>query len=98
MPSNGISASHFHFFLGFADYAAGQGSDAVLRRERLSCARPISGRDSQPIGEEGLGRSLLYAAAMEQFLRDKYADREIDIVVPVGEYPLQFLQTRRKAL
>ena len=53
---------------------------------------------TESFDEEGLGRNPLYAIAMEQYLRDKYADGQIDIVVPVGEYPLQFLQTRQKAL
>ena len=53
---------------------------------------------TESFDEEGLGRSPLYAVAMEQFLRKKYAEREIDIVVPVGEYPLQFAQAKRKAL
>ncbi len=53
---------------------------------------------TESFDEEGLGRSRLYAVAMEQFLRKKYADREIDIVVPVGEYPLEFIQGKRKTL
>ena len=53
---------------------------------------------TESFDEEGLGRSPLYAVAMEEFLRKKYAGREIDIVVPIGEYPLDFIQTRRQAL
>jgi PAS domain S-box-containing protein len=53
---------------------------------------------TESFDEEALGRSALYAVAMEQFLREKYADRGIDVVVPVGEYPLEFIQTRRKSL
>ncbi len=53
---------------------------------------------TESFDEEGLGRSPLYGAAMEQFLRKKYSEREIDIVVPIGEYPLEFIQARRKTL
>ena len=53
---------------------------------------------TESFDEEGLGRSSLYAVAMEQFLGKKYADREIDFVVPIGEYPLEFIQSRRKTL
>jgi PAS domain S-box-containing protein len=53
---------------------------------------------TESFDEEGLGRSPLYAAAMDQYLSKKYATREIDIVVPIGEYPLEFIQSRRKTL
>lgn len=49
--------------------------------------------------DEGwLGHDSSYAQTMERFLRDKYAKRGIDIVVAVGDYPLQYLQKRRKTL
>jgi hypothetical protein len=49
--------------------------------------------------DEGwLGHSPSYERTMEGFLRAKYAKRGIDIVVPVGDYPLQFMQRKRQTL
>jgi PAS domain S-box-containing protein len=39
-----------------------------------------------------------YARALEKFLRNKYAKRGIDIVMPMGDYPLAYMQKRRKTL
>jgi len=39
-----------------------------------------------------------YAQTMERFLNDKYASRGVDIVLAIGNYPLQYLQQRRKTL
>jgi PAS domain S-box-containing protein len=44
------------------------------------------------------GHSPLYERSLEKFLRDKYGKRGIDIVVPFGDYPLQYMQERRKTL
>src|SRR5579863_2105290 len=35
---------------------------------------------------------------IEAFLQSKYAKRGIDIVVPVGDYPVEYMQKRRKTL
>ena len=49
--------------------------------------------------DEGwLGHSPSYERALERFLREKYAKRGIDIVVPVGDYPLQYVQRKRQTL
>ncbi len=48
--------------------------------------------------EAWLGHSRSYERTMESFLRDKYAKRGIDVVVPIGDYPLKYVQSRRKAL
>jgi PAS domain S-box-containing protein len=48
--------------------------------------------------ESWLGEGSPYAQRMERFLNDKYANRGIDIVVAVGNYPLQYMQQRRKTL
>jgi PAS domain S-box-containing protein len=48
--------------------------------------------------EAWLGQSRSYERTMESFLRDKYAKRGIDVVVPIGEYPLKYVQGRRKTL
>jgi hypothetical protein len=49
--------------------------------------------------DEGwLGQGSPYAQVMEGFLNDKYASRGIDIVLTVGNYPLQYMQQRRKTL
>ena len=47
---------------------------------------------------EGLGQSPSFKVAMEQLLLRKYSRLGIDIVVPIGEYPIQFVQTRRRTL
>ena len=44
------------------------------------------------------GRTASYEASMENSLREKYAQRGIDMVLPVGDAPLQFLLSRRKVL
>jgi PAS domain-containing protein len=49
--------------------------------------------------DEGwLGQGSPYAKTMEKFLNDKYANRGIDIVLTMGNYPLQYMQRRRKNL
>src|ERR1039458_1739932 len=49
--------------------------------------------------DEGwLGRGTSYEHTMERVLRDKYAKRGIDMVVSVGDYPLQFMLKKRKVL
>ena len=49
--------------------------------------------------DEGwLGHEAAYEQTMEKFLYDKYSRRGIDIVVPVANYPIQFMQKRRKTL
>ena len=48
--------------------------------------------------EAWLGHSRSYDRTMESFLRDKYAKRGIDVIVPVGDYPLKYVQSRRKTL
>lgn len=49
--------------------------------------------------DEGwLGQRPSYEERMESYLREKYAERSIDIVVAVGDYPLRFMQSRRKRL
>ena len=48
--------------------------------------------------ESWLGEGSPYAQRMEGFLNDKYANRGIDIVVAIGNYPLQYMQQRRKTL
>jgi PAS domain S-box-containing protein len=48
--------------------------------------------------EAWLGHSRSYERTMESFLRDKYAKRGIDVVVPIGDYPLKYMQSRRKTL
>ena len=53
---------------------------------------------AESFDEGWLGENPSYARTMETFLRGKYAKRGIDIVIPVGEYPLQFIQARRKRL
>src|SRR6476660_8886345 len=45
--------------------------------------------------EAWLGHSRSYERTMESFLRDKYAKRGIDVVVPIGDYPLKYVQSRR---
>ena len=55
------------------------------------------------IYEESFDQSWLaedssYAQTMDKFLNNKYAGRGIDIVVAIGNYPLQYLQQRRKTL
>jgi len=45
-----------------------------------------------------LGQGSPYAQAMDRFLNSKYGNRGIDIVVAIGNYPLQYLQQRRKTL
>ena len=45
-----------------------------------------------------LGQASPYAQTMERFLNDKYAKRGIDIVVTIGNYPLQYMQQRHKTL
>jgi PAS domain S-box-containing protein len=49
---------------------------------------------TESFDEEGLGQSPSFVVAMEQLLLRKYSHRGIDIVVPIGEYPIQFVQTR----
>ncbi len=46
--------------------------------------------------EGSLGHEPSYAGAIETLLRDKYAKRGIDFVIAAGDYPLQFVQERRK--
>jgi PAS domain S-box-containing protein len=48
--------------------------------------------------ESWLSEGSPYAQKMERFLNDKYASRRIDIVVAIGNYPLQYMQQRRKTL
>jgi len=49
--------------------------------------------------DEGwLGQGSPYAKTMEKFLSNKYANRGIDIVLTMGNYPLQYMQQRRKTL
>ncbi len=49
--------------------------------------------------DEGwLGHDPRYAQTMEKFLNDKYGKRGIDIVVTVGNYALQYMQSRRNTL
>ncbi len=45
-----------------------------------------------------LGQDSPYGQVLESLLNDKYAGRGIDIVVAIGNYPLQYLQQRRKTL
>jgi hypothetical protein len=53
---------------------------------------------SETFDEAWLGHSTDYAKMMEQFLKVKYEKRGIDVVVPVGEYPIQFISERHKRL
>ena len=53
---------------------------------------------TETFDEGWLGHAPQYAVMMERFLRDKYEKRGIDVVIPVGEYPLGFMQARRKTL
>ena len=55
------------------------------------------------IYEESFDQSWLavgsrYTQTMDRFLNDKYASRGIDILVAVGNYPLQYLEQRRKTV
>lgn len=53
---------------------------------------------AESFDEGWLGQGSPYAKTMERFLNDKYANRGIDIVVTIGNYPLQYMQRRRKTL
>ena len=52
----------------------------------------------ESLDEGWLGQGSPYATTLEKFLNDKYASRGIDIVVTMGNYPLQYMQRRRKTL
>jgi PAS domain S-box-containing protein len=39
-----------------------------------------------------------FANSMQRFLSDKYSKRGIDVILAVGDYPLTFMQARRKRL
>ena len=53
---------------------------------------------AETFDEAWLGQSPTYALMMEQFLRAKYGKRGIGVVVPVGDYPIQFMRERHKRL
>ena len=49
--------------------------------------------------DEGwLGQGSPYAKTLDRFLNDKYSLRGVDIVVTMGNYPLQYMQRKRKTL
>jgi PAS domain S-box-containing protein len=45
-----------------------------------------------------LGENSSFGDSIEEFLREKYTLRGIDVIVPVGEYPFRFVQARHKTL
>ena len=45
-----------------------------------------------------LGHDPVYGRSMEMFLQHKYAKRGIDIVMAIGDHPLEYMRKRRKTL
>jgi PAS domain S-box-containing protein len=86
--------------LYFAD-KDGPGVDVFLGALRTKMERELNRPVwiyEESFDESWLGRDSVYERTLETFLQHKYAKRGIDLVMPMGDLPVEFMQKRRKTL
>ncbi len=102
MPTLGETPKHQFkiLFLYFADKDAPgflRFQDGLRSAIESDLNAPVSMYE-ESFDEGWLGQRSSYEERMESYLREKYAQRSVDVIVAIGDYPLRFLQSRRKKL